>query len=84
VIEGPANSGVIGVNGAAARLVSPGDLVIVIGYATLPDQEARTFAPRVVFVDDANRVVSQGTDPADPGGDADLVRGDVVAAGMVP
>src|ERR1700761_7303105 len=42
-IEGPPGSGVIGINGAAARLVHPGDLVIIISYASLEDAEARTF-----------------------------------------
>src|SRR6202012_5310341 len=46
VITGPRGSGIIGINGAAARLVHPGDLVIIISYASLDDAEARTFAPR--------------------------------------
>jgi aspartate 1-decarboxylase len=41
VIEGPRDSGVIGINGAAARLISPGDLVIIISYAQVSDEEAR-------------------------------------------
>src|SRR3712207_5235834 len=56
VIAGPRGSGVIGINGAAARLVHPGDLVILISYAVVSDAEARTLAPKVVFVDAANRV----------------------------
>lgn len=63
VITGPAGSGVIGINGAAAHLVSPGDLVILISYGVMDDAEARTYQPRVVFVDDANRVVDRGADP---------------------
>ena len=51
VITGPRGSGVIGINGAAARLVHPGDLVILIAYGVMDDAEARTFQPRVVFVD---------------------------------
>ncbi|AIA06436.1 MULTISPECIES: aspartate 1-decarboxylase [Streptomyces] len=64
VIEGEPGSGVICLNGAAARLVAPGDIVIVIGYATVDDAEARTLEPKVVFVDERNHVVKLGTDPA--------------------
>lgn len=66
VIEGERGSGVLGINGAAAHLVAPGDLVIVISYATLPDAEAKAFVPSVVFVDGANRIVHRGSDPAFP------------------
>ncbi|GII87891.1 aspartate 1-decarboxylase [Sphaerisporangium siamense] len=58
VIEGERGSGIIGVNGAAARLVHKGDLVIVISYATVSDAEARALRPSVVFVDADNRIVS--------------------------
>ncbi|MFE6702462.1 MULTISPECIES: aspartate 1-decarboxylase [Streptomyces] len=64
VIAGPRGSGVIGINGAAARLVHEGDLVIIIAYAAVNDAEARKLEPRVVFVDEANRVLEAGTDPA--------------------
>jgi aspartate 1-decarboxylase len=66
VIEGPPGSGVIGINGAAARLISPGDLVIIISYATVSDADARTLRPRVVFVDEHNRIDRLGADPAEP------------------
>jgi aspartate 1-decarboxylase len=59
VITGARGSGVIGINGAAAHLVHPGDLVIVISYVGLPDAEARAYKPKVVFVDGANRIVDQ-------------------------
>jgi aspartate 1-decarboxylase len=62
VIEGEAGSGVMKVNGAAARLVQPGDLIIVIGYATVSDAEARSMRPKIVFVDRDNRIVEQGHD----------------------
>ena len=65
VIEGERGSGVVCVNGAAARLVAPGDTVIVISYAAMEDAEARTFTPHVVLVDGANRVVEVGDDPGD-------------------
>ncbi|RBM11143.1 aspartate 1-decarboxylase [Streptomyces sp. PT12] len=72
VIEGEAGSGVIGINGAAAHLVQPGHLVILISYAQVDDAEARTMRPKVVHVDRANRVVALGADPGEPvpGGDA--------------
>lgn len=65
VIEGPRNSGVIGINGAAARLINPGDLVILIAYAMVEDSQARDFKPRVVFVDADNKLISQGHDAAE-------------------
>lgn len=55
VIEAPAGSGEVGLNGAAARLAMPGDLVIVVAYAQMSEAEARAFTPRVVLVDDGNR-----------------------------
>ncbi|KUN18761.1 aspartate 1-decarboxylase subunit alpha [Streptomyces antibioticus] len=66
VIEGERGSGVIGINGAAAHLVHPGDLVILLSYAQLADADARTFQPRVVHVDARNRVKALGTDPSEP------------------
>ncbi|WP_103503807.1 MULTISPECIES: aspartate 1-decarboxylase [unclassified Streptomyces] len=66
VIEGERGTGVIGINGAAAHLVSPGDLVILISYAQVDDAEARTLRPRVVHVDTENRIVELGTDPSRP------------------
>lgn len=63
-ITGQRGSGVIGINGAAAHLVHPGDLVILIAYATLEDAEARRYRPRVVFVDAGNRQIDLGDDPA--------------------
>ncbi|UXA17622.1 aspartate 1-decarboxylase [Mycobacterium sp. SMC-4] len=64
VITGERGSGVIGINGAAAHLVHPGDLVILIAYATMADEQARSYRPRVVFVDSANRQIDLGDDPA--------------------
>jgi aspartate 1-decarboxylase len=66
VIAGERGSGVVGINGAAARLVHPGDLVIIMSYVQLPDVEARRHRPRVVFVDAENRIIGTGTDPAEP------------------
>lgn len=55
VIPGSRDSGVICLNGAAARLVQPGDLVIIISYCLLQDGEAKGHKPTVVFVDGQNR-----------------------------
>ena len=63
VIEGEAGSGQICINGAAALLVQPGDIAIIIAYAQMDEIEARTFVPHVVFVDHDNRVVDVGGDP---------------------
>ncbi len=56
-IEGEANSGVIGLNGAAARLVAKGDIVIILSYCQVPDDEAIAMKPAVVYVDDKNRII---------------------------
>lgn len=64
VIPGERGSGVIGINGAAAHLVHPGDLVILISYAQMEDSQAREFAPRIVHVDSRNRIVHVDRDPA--------------------
>lgn len=83
-IAGERGSGVIGINGAAARLVHPGDLVIVIAYGQMEDAEARTHQPSVVFVDSENRVIGTGSDPAEALPGSGLTRGDVVANPLVP
>ncbi|AZK97834.1 MULTISPECIES: aspartate 1-decarboxylase [Streptomyces] len=66
VIEGRRGSGTIGINGAAAHLVNPGDLVILISYAQVDDAEARALVPRVVHVGADNRIVELGTDAGAP------------------
>ncbi|OHW63515.1 aspartate 1-decarboxylase precursor [Andreesenia angusta] len=55
-IEGEPNSGVICVNGAAARLVQPGDKVIIIAYAMMTREEAESFKPSILFLDEKNRI----------------------------
>jgi len=72
VIEGPRGTGVIGINGAAARLVQPGDRVIVITYADYEDAELEGYTPTIVHVDDRNRPVP---DPAVTGPDGHSARG---------
>jgi aspartate 1-decarboxylase len=80
VIPGPHGSGVIGINGAAAHLVHPGDLVIIMSYAMLEDAEARTLEPRVVHVDADNRIMKIGSDAAEPVPGSTQLRGDLVGA----
>ncbi len=55
-IPGPRGSGVICLNGAAARLVQPGDVVIIIAYGYMTDEEARSHRPKVAIMDEGNRV----------------------------
>lgn len=62
VIPGERGSGVLGINGAAAHLVHPGDIVILIAYGLMDDAEAAGYRPRVVFVDKRNRLVHAGGD----------------------
>jgi aspartate 1-decarboxylase len=79
VIPGQRGSGVIGINGAAAHLVHPGDLVIVISYGQMDESEATAFVPRIVHVDADNRVVELGGDPAAPSpGVLGQLRGDTL------
>ncbi|MFI9275597.1 aspartate 1-decarboxylase [Kitasatospora sp. NPDC052896] len=80
VIPGPRGSGIIGINGAAARLIHTGDLVIVISYTTVDDATARELVPRVVMVDAANRVLRESGDPAEPVPGTRTARGDLASA----
>jgi aspartate 1-decarboxylase len=81
VIPGERGSGVVGINGAAAHLVHPGDLVIVISYGLLDDAEARSLDPRIVHVDVSNQIVGQCSDRAEPAPGARAQRrGDLIAA----
>lgn len=64
VIPGEAGTGVIGLNGAAALRMHPGDRVIIISYAEFEEVEARRHRPTVVFVDGANRVTGVGSEIA--------------------
>ena len=78
-IAGPRGSGVLGINGAAAHLLHPGDLVILIAYQQMTTEEARALRPHVVHVDDANRIVHLGDDAGEPVPGSDQRRGDVLA-----
>ena len=55
-IEGPAGSGTVCINGAAARLIAAGDKVIIISYAQMAPEELESYAPKVVLLDERNRV----------------------------
>jgi aspartate 1-decarboxylase len=57
-IPGPRGSGVICLNGAAARLVHPGDIVIIISYAMMSEEEARNNKPKIAVLDAANKPVN--------------------------
>jgi aspartate 1-decarboxylase len=65
-ITGEAGSGIIGINGAAAHLVHPGDMVIIMTYAQLEPDELADHRPTVVHVDEDNRQILIDTDPARP------------------
>lgn len=58
VIPAPRGSGIIGLNGAAARLAMPGDKIIIVAYAFFDEAEAKSFRPSVVLVDRENRILS--------------------------
>ncbi len=58
VIEGERNSGAIQINGAAAHLAGPGDLVIIAAYADMSRDEALSWQPGIIIVDDQNRPVA--------------------------
>jgi aspartate 1-decarboxylase len=64
VIEGRYGSREMCVNGAAARLVQPGDRVIVVSYGTYSEQELAAHEPRVVHVDEDNRILRVDADPS--------------------
>jgi len=62
-IAGARGSGVICLNGAAARLTAEGDLVIIISYAQYTDEEIRSLVPQIVFVDENNRMTEKKNVP---------------------
>ncbi len=59
VIKGERNSGVVCLNGPAARKVQVGDLVIVVSYAVMDFEEAKKFKPALVFPDSNNRLINE-------------------------
>ena len=64
VITGPPNSGVVCLNGAAARLVQPGDMIIIISYMLVTAEEAQAIKPTIVMVNEQNQI----TEVAGPAG----------------
>jgi aspartate 1-decarboxylase len=80
VISGDRGSGMIGINGAAAHLIQPGDLAIIISYAAMEELEARGFQPKIVHVDEKNQIVKLWNDAAEPVPGSDQIRGDVIFA----
>ncbi|MFV9566905.1 aspartate 1-decarboxylase [Thermoanaerobacter mathranii] len=58
-IEGKRGSGTICINGAAARLCQVGDIIIIISYAIIDDEEAKNYKPKVIFVDENNKPVNK-------------------------
>jgi len=66
VIRGGRGTGEVVINGAAARLVQRGDLVIILAYADLSEAEARTCIPKLVYVDGENRIVRMGPVSEEP------------------
>lgn len=58
-IKGERGSGMISLNGAAARRAQKGDLVIIAAYGTLNDEECKSFKPKLVFVDENNQIAEQ-------------------------
>lgn len=59
-IEGERGSGVVKLNGAAAHLIHPGDLIIIIAYASMTEEKARVHKPKVVLVDESNKPIEVG------------------------
>ncbi|HEV7965229.1 MAG TPA: aspartate 1-decarboxylase [Actinoplanes sp.] len=80
VLEGRRGTGIVGINGAAARLVQRGDLIIIAGYATVDDATARAMKPRVIFVDGGNNIVDEGLALAGVPEGFGLLPGDLEAA----
>jgi aspartate 1-decarboxylase len=64
-IAGQRGSGVIGINGPAAHLVHENDIVLLITYAAMTTEEAKAYEPRVVHVDQNNKMIQLGNDPSE-------------------
>ena len=71
-IEGAPGTGTVCINGAAARLISPGDTVIVLAYGQVTPAELEQAAPKVVLVDQHNRIVHVTTEACQLSEDSDL------------
>src|SRR6266568_4429994 len=66
-IEGERGSGVICINGAAARMVAPKDLVIIASFVNMPNEQALSYEPKLVFVDDENQMLPTRKEEAGQG-----------------
>ncbi|GAB3949597.1 aspartate 1-decarboxylase [Kribbella albertanoniae] len=66
IINGPAGGGEICINGAAAHLIHPGDLVIIMSFLLAEESELVGYEPKVVHVDADNRIIALGNDLAEP------------------
>jgi aspartate 1-decarboxylase len=66
VIPGDPGSGEVGINGAAAHLVQAGDLVILASYGWLDAEEAARHVPKVIFVDESNRITAKASQERNP------------------
>ncbi len=65
IIPGERGSGVVCLNGAAARLVQEGDVIIIVAYAMMVEEEAKQFTPRIAIMNDHNRIIDTiGVEPA--------------------
>ncbi len=82
-IEGPRGSGMMCVNGAAARLVSPGDHIIVAAFGQFSPEELKGFRPKLILLDERNRIREVATDDAGGPEAADGVPGRRVPARVV-
>lgn len=78
IIPGRRDSGVLGINGAAAHLVHPGDIVILLTYGSLDSAAAATYQPKIVFVDQHNAIVGASHDPGHAPEGADLASGNAL------
>ena len=76
-IPGAPDTGQICINGAAAHLVNPGDVVIIIAYGLIGDEEAHHYEPAVVFVDAENKILNVGCEPGEVPDGTDLLRSGV-------
>jgi len=66
VIEGERGKGQVVINGAAAHLVHKGDLVIILAYGSVSEEEAPRFLPKLIYVDEENRIASVGGAAVEP------------------
>ncbi|MBS4008109.1 MAG: aspartate 1-decarboxylase [Clostridium sp.] len=71
IIKGKRGTGTICLNGAAARLVQPGDIIIIISYVQVTESEARNFKPRILVVNEKNQIIAIKDSEGDSGSQTD-------------